>query len=282
VGSGAFAIVLEVEHNGQKYAGKRIHDVLMDGEYGDDGNCIRRCEEECRLLSQLRHPNIVQFVGVYFRQGEQVPILVMELLPTNLRTCIEQHGILPKDIGYSILHDVALGLHYLHSQSPPIMHRDIDACNILLTSKMSAKIGDFGSARSVATNDIGLTQIPGNLVYMPPEAIEYKPRYDTSIDVFSYGVLMVFMFSGKLSIELKPPLCYSQDGSLRGRSEVERREEYLQAIGNDHPAMKLILQCISNFPRRRPTATEISQEIKRICQHDGKWSVHVVHITFNH
>ena len=270
---GTYVTILEVEHSGQKYAGKKIHANLLaePDEHARPNriNIVDRFMEESRLLSQLHHPNIVQFVGVYFHQGERLPILVMELLHTNLHACIKQHGHrLPKDIAYSILHDVALGLHYLHSQSPPIMHRDINARNILLTSKMSAKI-DFGVARCFEITTGSLSRVSGTLAYMPPEAF---PRYDTSIDVFSYGIIMIFMFSGEFPGDVKPPR-YSQEGLVYPGPEAERREKYLQAIGNDHPAMTLILQCIADNPKQRPTATEISQQIKRICQYDGRCSI---------
>ena len=273
---GTYVTILEVEYNGQKYAGKKIHaSLLAEPDEHARPTCINivdRFMEECRLLSQLHHPNIVQFVGLYFHQGERVPILVMELLHTDLHSCItERHGRLPKDITYSILHDVALGLHYLHSQSPPIMHQDINARNILLTSKMSAKI-DFGVARCFEITTGSLSRVSGTLVYMPPEAFLHNPRYDISIDVFSYGIIMIFMFSGEFPEEVKPHR-YSQEGLVYSRTEAERREEYLQAIGNDHPAMTLILQCIADNPKQRPTATEISQQIKRICQYDGRCSI---------
>ena len=57
----------------------------------------------------------------------------MEFLHVNLSACIEQYEVLPKEISYSILHDVALGLHYLHSQKPPIIHRIREnglSCNV--------------------------------------------------------------------------------------------------------------------------------------------------------
>ena len=198
---------------------------------------------------------------------------MLELLPTNLHTCIEQYGVLPKDIGYSILHDVALGLDYLHSQSPPFMHRNFTAREILLTSKMSAKITDFGHGTVRSLNTIGrrLSQAPGTTDYMPPEALLVDPRYDTSIDVFSYGIIMIFMFSGEYPNELKRKVSVVEGPLVL--SEAERREKYLQAIGNDHPAMELILKCIADDPQQRPTASEISQQIKGICQYDGKWSV---------
>ena len=268
-GRGSYAVVLEVQHNGQKYAGKQLHKELRGTD--DVGTLAARFEEECRLLSQLHHPNIVQFVGIYIQQGERFPILVMEFLPTNLHACIEQYGALPREISYSVLHDVVLSLHYLHSQNPPIMHRDITAYNILLNSKMTAKICDFGSARCLVPNSgSGLTQCPGIHIYMPPEAMFSDPKYNTSIDIFSYGVVMIFMFSGKLPAEILTPTFAGSDGRLYARSEVDRRAKYLEPIGIDHPAMKLILKCIANDPQQRPTAIDISHQIKRICQYDGE------------
>ena len=278
LGVGTFAIVLEVEYKGQKYAGKRIHDILLmdvDEHMRRGSNpIIERYMMECRLLSQLHHPNIVQFVGVYLHQVEQAPILVMELLHTDLNACIEQHGILPKNISYSILHDVAQGLHYLHTDySVPIIHANLTARDILLTSKMSAKIRGFGSARNFDTFTRRLSRLPEAVVYMPPESLTSNPQYSTKLDVFSYGVVMMYVFSGECpaQLNLKPPT-YFQEGLFHYRSEAERREKYLQAIGNDHPAMRLILHCIANKPQLRPTATIISQEIKRMYQCDGKWS----------
>ena len=247
-------------HNGKKYAGKQAHHVSP------------RFEQECRLLSQFHHPNIVQFVGVCFQPGERVPILVMELLSANLHECIECHGILPKGISYSILHDVALGLHYLHSQSPPIMHRNLTATDILLTSNLTAKISDFGWARSLTPSTRRQTPCPGTMVYMPPETMLGYPRYNTSIDVFSYGIVMIFIFSGEYPVKVEPALS-ADDHVPLVRSEAERREKYLQLIGNNHPAMELILKCIADDPQQRPTASEISYQIKRICQYDGKWSL---------
>ena len=91
------------------------------------GGIVCHFEEECRLLAQMRHPNIVQFIGVYFEEGCRVPILIMEFLPTTLAKCIDRYGVLPEEISYTILHDVALGLYQIHSQTPPIVHRDLSA-----------------------------------------------------------------------------------------------------------------------------------------------------------
>ena len=258
LGHGSYATVLELEYMGLKCAGKKIHELLL--RQGDASYTVRRFEEECRLLSQVRHPNIVQFLGVYFQQRVRAPILVMEFLPSNLTSCIERYSILPKEISYSILHDVALGLCYLHSQTPPIIHRDLSSNNVLLTPNMTAKISDLGVARILNLTPLQvsrMTQTPGTPAYMPPEVMVANPKYDTSVDEFSYGIMMIHMFNGQWPEPQVGQIRAEPDGRMTPVSEAERREVFLRAIGNDHPLMDLILKCIHNYPKSRAHASEI-------------------------
>ena len=260
LGHGSYATVQELEYMGLKCAGKKIHDLLRQG---NASYTLRRFEEECRLLSQARHPNIVQFLGVHFQRGERVPILVMEYLPTNLTSCIEQYGILPKEISYSILDDVAVGLYYLHSQAPPIIHRDLSSNNVLLTANMTAKISDLGVARILNLTPLQvsrMTQTPGTPAYMPPEVMVANPKYDTSVDEFSYGILMIHMFSGRWPEPQVGPN-RMEEGRLIPVTEAERREVFLRAIGNEHPLTDLILRLINNDPQVRPHASEIVERL---------------------
>ena len=258
LGRGSYATVLELKYKEQKCAGKKVHDILL--AQGNETYALRRFEEECRLLSKVHHPNIVQFLGVYFQKNSRVPILVMEFLPTNLTTCIEQHGILPNEISYSILHDVASGLHYLHSQTPLIVHRDLSSNNILLTSDFTvAKISDLGVARILNKTPFRvskLTGTPGTPAYMPPEVMGANPVYDKTVDNFSYGILMIHMFSGQLPEAQVGPIRMEGDKMIPV-SEAERREVFLQAITDDNPLIELIQRCISNNPQLRPATEDI-------------------------
>ena len=264
LGHGSYATVMEVKYMGLKCAGKKIHEILL--EQGDASYTIYRFEEECRILSRIRHPNIVQFLGVYFQENEKVPILVMEYLPTNLTFCIDKHGILPEKTSYSILRDVALGLFYLHNQSPPIIHRDLSANNVLLTSNMEAKISDLGVARMLNLTPLQvsrMTQTPGTPAYMPPEVMVSKPKYGTGVDEFSFGILMIHILSGKWP----EPECSQirmEDGLMIPVTEAGRRESFLKAIGDDHPLMSVILQCIHNDPRQRMHANVILEKISEM------------------
>ena len=264
LGHGSYATVLELEYKGLKCAGKKIHEILL--RQGASSYTVRRFEEECRLLSQVRHPNIVQFLGVYVQSQEQIPILVMEFLPTNLTACIEKHGVLPNEISYSILHDVALGLCYLHGQSPPIIHRDLSSNNVLLTPNITAKISDLGVARILNLTPLQvshMTQTPGTPAFMPPEVMVANPKYDTSIDEFSYGILMIHVLSGKWPDPQVGPT-RSEHGKLIPVSEAERREIFLQIIRRDHPLMSIILKCIDNDPQQRIHASRIIDGLKEM------------------
>ena len=87
IGHGSYATVFKLDYLGLKCAGKKIHDVLQQGKTNNYCYPIRRFKEECSLLSQLHHPNIVQFLGVFFQHNDPIPILVMEFLPINLTLC---------------------------------------------------------------------------------------------------------------------------------------------------------------------------------------------------
>ena len=252
LGQGAYATIYEIRYMGLKCAGKKIHDELVMDE--NTTYTVQRFKEECKLLSQIQHPNIVQFLGVHFLEGDsKVPILVMEFLPLNLTNCIEHNKIMPQQVIYSILHDVALGLYYLHSHTPdPIIHRDLSSNNVLLTTHMTAKISDLGMARIVSMSHKvkHMTKIPGTPDFMPPETMTKNPVYDLGVDSFSYGIMMLHILSGMWP---EP----TENDKAKPISEAERRGYLIQIIGRDHPLMELVLKCIENDPKDRATAKDM-------------------------
>ena len=147
-------------------------------------------------MSDLRHPNITQFLGVCFLPNCQLPVLLMERLSGSLDDLLETVPNIPLALKRSMLEDVASGLLYLHKHTPQIAHRDLSAKNVLLTSSFVAKITDFGNSRIVNLQPgqlaRTLSRLPGTLVYMPPEALSVSSRYGPSLDVFSFGHLALF------------------------------------------------------------------------------------------
>ena len=160
IGAGS---VEEVAIPGAICAAKKIHEIFLDCSEipaVEIRRSISQFVRECQLMSTLRHPNIVQFMGVCFSPGSQLPALVMERLLTSLHDLLDPEidpppppdapkPFFPLSLKCSILQNVSDGLAYLHEQSPPIIHRDLSARNVLLNSALVGKIADLGVARIV-------------------------------------------------------------------------------------------------------------------------------------
>ena len=196
LGGGSYGSVEELMINGFVCAGKKIHEILLQmGNYGVE-NVAQRYVQECQLMSDLRHPHLVQFMGVCFLPDSSLPVLVMERLLMSLDDLLENTPDTPLALKMSILADVCKGLVYLHNHSPPVIHRDLSAKNVLLNSAMVAKIGDLGNSRFIDLHPgqlaRTLSRIPGTTSYMPPEAFDKTSRYGTRLDIFSFGHLALF------------------------------------------------------------------------------------------
>ena len=288
IGGGAYGKVEEVVVP-VGAAAKTIYTVIQEGDWTtvDLPKAVTEFVRECHLMSTLRHPNMVQFLGVTFFPGSRLPALVMERLLTSLHDMLVPHHPPPSGaitplsfftmtLKCSVLHDVASGLAYLHGQAPPVIHRDLSAGNVLLDSGMVAKIADLGMARIVPRFRAAatMTKMPGSLVYMPPEVFEptqsnaEKSRYNTSIDVFSLGVVAIFTIGEVFPCDLLASNYLDENsGLLVARTELQRRSEYMRHVNEklracgqlrgDHPLVRLIQQCLHNGPHKRPSISEV-------------------------
>ena len=108
-----------------------------------------------------------------------------------------------------------------------------------------------------------MTQTPGTPAFMPPEVMAADPTYGRSVDVFSYGILVIHVFSGRWPEPQIGPN-RTEAGMLTPVSEAERREVFLQIVGNDHPLMDLINGCICNDPQRRIKASKIVDRMSEL------------------
>ena len=226
---------------------------------------MRKFGDEVLLHSQQRHPNIVLLIGVYYPPRSQLPMLVMEYLPLSLTQCLEREE-LPLQMKYSILLDVAKGLCYLHGKRPPIVHRDLTANNVLLTSSYSAKISDLGVSRLADTfKKHELTTAPGNAIVMPPEALEDNPVYDHKLDVFSYGCLILHVLTGQFPQPTNQFV--PEPGKTKSFIKVpewDRRSNYIKNIPKENEFLPLVKQCLNDAPTGRPEilyVLEIMQQV---------------------
>ena len=280
LGAGAYGSVEEVAIPGALCAAKKIHEVFLDRTQipeEDIQKATRQFVTECRLMSTMRHPHIVQFLGVFFLDGSRLPALVMERLLTSLHDLLEPDGTqqnetkpyFPLALMCSIIYDTASGLAFLHGLIPPVFHRDLSARNVLVNSAMVAKIADLGMARILPNLRVAtMTKAPGAGIYMPPEALEAKSeeeenssRYDVTVDIFSLGVVGLFTVSQTFPCNLLQPTFTNESGILVARTELERRETYMRKVYSQlperHPLIRVIELCLKNLPAHRPSIQQV-------------------------
>lgn len=275
LGYGSFGVVDQLYVQGTLCAAKQLHTSLLDSRNQGVNRVVSRFVAECRMLSSVRHPNIVQFLGLHLFPNCSYPTLVMEQLAMSLEDllceAIEKKEELPFSLKVSILSDTAKGLIHLHNHSPQIIHRDLTSRNVLLTLDMQAKITDLGNALIIDSHTVAqtMTQTPGTAVYMPPEAIQAQARYDSAIDMFSYGHLSLYMIIQEFPKQLLAATFNDEiTKELRARSEIQRRVKYIdilnQKLGNDHVLTQTIKRCLDNVPDERPSALQVLENLEAL------------------
>ena len=262
LGSGTYGSVIELKSAGEIVAGKVFKTPSTDCLQVIGSNLCR----ELILMAQMHHPSITVCKGVCLLPDQHLPILLMERLMSSLHAYLldKDKPIVSLDRKVCVLWDVASGLDYLHSHTPAIIHRDLTATNVLLDSKLRAKIADFGNARIVdldpeATPET-YTSLPGTLEYMPPEAQGGSGDYDPSLDVFSFGHLALFTIT-QSPVQPLLPSTYTEGDQVRARSEVKRRQEFVHTaekmLHEDHSLVLLTKKCLHNKPSQRPSTKDL-------------------------
>lgn len=257
--SGSFGKVINLDWNGTICAGKILHIV----NYGEDmeKEYVEAFNKEIKLWQEMSHPHIVQLHGIWIQPGTELPYMVMELLKCSLHQYLKSTAEIPVRTKLGILCDVAKGLVYLHKEKK-FAHRDLTTSNILLTSTLMAKIGDFGQSRLIEGQINKLTSCPGNASFMPPEACTSTPTYDLSIDTFSYGCVTLHTITQQFPTPL-PSVERSEDNKVRRTlTEIQRREHYINLMESESPLRSLTCQCLEDDKHKRPRATEILSAIK--------------------
>ena len=226
-------------------------------------------------MSNMRHPNIVQYLGTYRDSADtRLPVLLMELMDDSLTHFLESSPQpIPYHIAVNICHDVTLALSFLHSNN--IVHRDLSSNNVLLRGNVLAKVTDFGMARLGDINPHATrftsTMCPGTDVYMPPEAVQDKPVYTEKIDCFSFGVITLqiltrlFPKPGERYVIVNDPR-YPRPLKM-DVLEKDRRQNHISRVNPDHPLLPVILNCLKDKDNERPSAHQLCEgvaDLKRL------------------
>ena len=274
LGKGAYGRVYTVRYGGTIYAAKEIHSILITTVSSDDSKLMKRnFIKECLCCRNIYHPNVVEFVGVYYADGAAIPNMVMELMDTSLTSFIENNQKICTAAKASIMLDVSRGLMYLHTHNPPIVHRDLSSNNVMLTSKLTAKIGDLGVAKVLDSNrglsfrhsKSKLTTAPGCVDFMPPETLTDFPVYSFPVDVFSFAAIVLHLFSEKWPRPSFPKRTNIETNQLEAISEAARCKAYLDVMVGEESVIvmwQLAERCLNDSPTKRPPIQEVNKIVK--------------------
>ena len=245
LGRGGWGVIWIGEFRGQNVAVKQMYKLIASPDN------IKLFEREMNTMAQLRHPNLLQFIGAILDHPSGNPMIITEIMDISLRGAYEKKQLspVPVSICLSIMRDVAVGLNYLHCLPDPIIHRDVSSANVLLESKgpgkWKTKISDFGSAKFARS---AVTAAAGAAVYSAPESfqavIEFEEELQTpKMDVYSYGILLCEVVTCQ----------FPERQIFRGMLQQVRTQS--------QPLYELVASCIKKDPQDRLTMKQVIQQL---------------------
>ncbi|XP_065186745.1 ankyrin-3-like [Sycon ciliatum] len=180
LGSGAYSDVYQSTHNNEKVAVKLFKNLSMD-------EVVDVFDKEVRLLSRLKHPNVLRFIGYVTEPGFYA--IVTDLLERgSLYEILHNRSI---DLGWTkrlkMMLDAALGMEYLHSCR--MLHRDLKSMNLLVSADWVVKVADFGLTKVRMHTQTMASSLKGTPAYMAPELLDSKPISEAT-DVYAFGIII--------------------------------------------------------------------------------------------
>jgi mitogen-activated protein kinase kinase kinase len=204
IGQGSFGSVYLALHavTGELMAVKQVELPSVIGTSQMDHrktNMVEALKHEITLLRELKHNNIVQYLGS--NSDESHLNIFLEYVPGgSVATMLVNYGPLGESLIQNFVRQILQGLSYLHSSD--IIHRDIKGANILVDNKGSVKISDFGISKRIEASTLGGSKkgaqrvsLQGSVFWMAPEVVR-QTAYTRKADIWSLGCLVVEMFTG--------------------------------------------------------------------------------------
>ncbi|KYQ94026.1 LISK family protein kinase [Tieghemostelium lacteum] len=259
VGRGSFGQVSKASYFGSDVAVKVLTSlVTIDPDY------YKFMTREIKILKEMRHINIVQYLGACTHEGKYM-IVTEYIKGGDLHQFIKEKGItnIPWTVKLRIALDIGSAFSYLHSKK--IIFRDLKTKNILVDELspgvIRAKVCDFGFARTLEGNDLknnkdGYLTICGSETSMAPEVL-VGMKYDSSCDVYSYGVLLLELICGTRVVKTQLKRAPSQFFEMN-----LERADYLAPETCPKALMELAKWCLVHQPEKRPTFKQIVDGLK--------------------
>ncbi|MCB5252270.1 MAG: serine/threonine protein kinase, partial [Candidatus Cloacimonetes bacterium] len=191
IGEGGMSEVYLVQDNlDRQFALK-----TLSANLSRDSNFRERFKQEAKIMSTLYHSNIVQLHS-YFEEDDRFCLVMEYVEGGSLKDLIRKIGPIPEERALKIFSQVAGALSYAHEKG--VIHRDIKPSNIMIGKDDEVKVMDFGIARMAESPGLTRTGTQmGTLIYMSPEQIRDSKHIDSKSDVYSLGVTLYEMLTGK-------------------------------------------------------------------------------------
>ncbi|KAK1440149.1 hypothetical protein QVD17_05974 [Tagetes erecta] len=279
IGSGGFGDVYKAQlKDGSVVAIKKLIHVTSQGD--------REFMAEMETIGKIKHRNLVPLLG-YCKIGEE-RLLVYEYmkwgsLEAVLHDRVKGGNCVPR-LDWSSRKKIAIGsargLAFLHhSCIPHIIHRDMKSSNVLLDEDFEARVSDFGMARLVNALEthLSVSTLAGTPGYVPPEYYQ-SFRCTAKGDVYSYGVVLLELISGKKPIDT---LEFGDDNNLVGWAKQLHRERKIRDIMDPEllfdsacepellHCLKIAFQCVDDKPWKRPTMIQVMAMFKELQEDSG-------------
>ena len=240
---------------GAQCVARRLEDLAARSKLGEEDwrELLSRLDSACQLLSSLRHPNLVLFLGVHGEGTRDVAIVTEKLFIDLERfiSCYSSGANL--SVKLHILCDVSSALRYLHSTG--VAHSSLQASSVMLTQDLHAKLGDVEVSRVQDGTADPLKD------YMPPESLSDPPVTGPETDCFSFGHMSLYLIND-IYPQPHPPSSESDDSSV----QIEKRRQWIDLVGSEHCLHALILDCLTDQPSARPKMETINLRLGQLCQ----------------
>jgi serine/threonine protein kinase len=244
--------LLLAEYHGIQVVFKRL--CLISSSCCFTRKRLQEFKEKSKLLGCLRHPNIIQLIGITYDNFTNIG-LIMEYLEKkdvySLLRCRNHHIQLTwNDPLLQIAIDVAQGMSYLHHFDPPIVHRDLKTSNLLCTATFTCKISDFNEAKHERISL--LNTIVGTPYWLAPEILR-EEKYDTKVDCYSFGIVLI-----ELETRQDPFVEYKEINTIDFLIRVAKGELKPNIPMTCAKNRRLLIErCLDFDPKKRPQMTDI-------------------------
>ncbi|KAJ9166503.1 hypothetical protein P3X46_021249 [Hevea brasiliensis] len=243
--------------------------------------CTTPAENEIEILSRIQHPRLVNLIG-FCVDSKDRKLLVVEYMPNgslyDLLHCSSRPPSWTRRIRFAL--QIAKAVQALHLANTPVIHRDIKSSNVLIDENWNARLGDFGLALRGHVEDVRVKCTPpaGTLGYLDPGYLA-PSDLSTKSDVFSFGILLLEVISGRNAIDVNysPPSIVDWAVPLIKRGDFSSICDHRIGSPVDPGVIKnlaiLAARCVRSTTEKRPGMTEVVEGLKIISKR-----VHAPHI----